>query len=132
MANILVIDDEEAVRRVICKVLVRERHEVFEAPDGKVALDLMRDNPPDLVICDLFMPEMDGVEVLRELRRDYPDLQVVAISGGAYQGKVQLLDVAKGLGAVAVLEKPFELEQLLGVVRGVLQGDQTEPPTTQQ
>ncbi len=60
MANIRVIDDEAGVRRVIYKVLVRERHEVFEAPDGKVALDLMRDNPPDLVICDLFMPEMEG------------------------------------------------------------------------
>ncbi len=126
MANILVIDDEEGVRRAICKVLVREGHEVFEAPDGKVALDLVQDDPPDLVICDLFMPEMDGVEVLRELRRDYPDLQVVAISGGAYQGKVQLLDVAKGLGAAAVLKKPFELEQLLGVVRGVLQTDQVD------
>jgi len=132
LANILVIDDEEGVRRAICKVPVREGHEVFEAPDGKVALDLMRDNLPDLVICDLFMPEMDGVDVLRELRRDYPDLQVVAIPGGAYQGKVQLLDVAKGLGAAAVLKKPFELEQLLGVVRGTLQVDRTDGPTTQE
>ena len=122
LANILVIDDEEGVRRAIGKVLVREGHEVLEAPDGKVALGLVKDQPPDLVICDLFMPEMDGVEVLRELRRDYPDLRVVAISGGAYAGKVQLLDVAKGLGAVAVLKKPFELAQLLRVVRGVLGG----------
>lgn len=122
LANILVIDDEEGVRRAIGKILAREGHEVLEAPDGKVALGLVNDQPPDLVICDLFMPEMDGVEVLRELRRDYPDLKVVAISGGAYEGKVQLLDVAKGLGAAAVLKKPFEIAQLLGVVRGVLEG----------
>ena len=130
MANILVIDDEEGIRRVIGKVLVREGHDVLEAPDGKVALELLQDNPPDLVICDLFMPEMDGVEVLRELRRDYPELQVVAISGGAYEGKVQLLDVAKGLGAAAVLKKPFELDELLGVVRSVLPG--IEPKGTAQ
>ena len=120
MAKILVIDDDEGVRRSIGKVLVRAGHEVFEAPDGKVALTVLKDEPPDLVICDLFMPEMDGVEVLRELRRDYPDLPVVAISGGAYQGKVQLLDVAKGLGAVAVLKKPFQLQELLGVVNDLL------------
>jgi CheY-like chemotaxis protein len=122
LANILVIDDEDGVRRAIGKVLVREGHEVIEAQDGKVALGLVQSQPPDLVICDLFMPEMDGVEVLRELRRDYPELKVVAISGGAYEGKVQLLDVAKGLGAVAVLKKPFELAQLLSVVQGVLEG----------
>jgi CheY-like chemotaxis protein len=117
MAQILVIDDEEGVRRAMAKVLVRAGHDVLEASDGKVALSLLRGQTPDLVICDLFMPEMDGVEVLRELRRDYPDLRVVAISGGAYQGKVQLLDVAKGLGAAAVLKKPFDLEQLLSVVK---------------
>ena len=132
MANILVIDDEEGVRRVICKVLLREGHEVFEAPDGKVALELIQDDPPDLVICDLFMPEMDGTEVLSELRRNYPDLQVVAISGGAFRGTVELLDVAKELGAAAVIRKPFELAQFLGVVRGALQGGQTDGPSTRQ
>ncbi|UCG88291.1 MAG: response regulator [Gemmatimonadota bacterium] len=116
MAKILVIDDEEGVRRAIGKVLVRAGYEALEAPDGKVALSLLKDEPPDLVICDLFMPEMDGVEVLRELRRHYPDLRVVAISGGAYHGKVELLDVAKGLGAVAVLKKPFQSQQLLDVI----------------
>jgi CheY-like chemotaxis protein len=120
LTKILVIDDDEGVRRSIGKVLVRAGHEVIEAPDGRVALTFLKDALPDLVICDLFMPEMDGVEVLRELRRDYPDLPVVAISGGAYQGKVQLLDVAKGLGAVAVLKKPFQLHQLLGVVNDLL------------
>jgi CheY-like chemotaxis protein len=121
MALILVIDDEEGVRRAIAKVLARAGHEALEAADGKAALSLLRVKTPDLVICDLFMPEMDGVEVLRELRRDYPNLRVVAISGGAYQGKVQLLDVAKGLGAVAVLKKPFDLEQLLTVVKEQLE-----------
>lgn len=120
MANILVIDDEEGVRQVVAKVLEREGHKVTEASDGKVALSLMRDAHPDLVVCDLFMPEMDGVEVLRKLRRDHPQLSVVAISGGGYQGQVQLLDVAKKLGAVAVLKKPFELSELVGAVNRAL------------
>lgn len=120
MAKILVIDDEEGVRRVIGKILVRAGHDVLEAPDGKVALSLLKEEAADLVICDLFMPEMDGVEVLRQLRRDYPNLRVVAISGGAYQGRVQLLDVAKALGAVAVLGKPFQPHQLLELVNDLL------------
>ena len=120
MAKILVIDDEEGVRRVIGKILVRVGHDVLEAPDGKVALSLLKEEAADLVICDLFMPEMDGVEVLRQLRRDYPNLRVVAISGGAYQGRVQLLDVAKALGAVAVLGKPFQPHQLLELVNDLL------------
>ncbi len=125
MASILVIDDEEGVRQVVAKVLEREGHDVIEASDGKVAFGLMRDNEPDLVVCDLFMPEMDGVEVLRKLRREHPHMSVVAISGGGYQGQVQLLDVAKGLGAVAVLKKPFELEELVGAVNRAL-GDSDE------
>jgi CheY-like chemotaxis protein len=120
LAKILVIDDEEGVRRVIGKILVRVGHDVLEAPDGKVALSLLKEEAADLVICDLFMPEMDGVEVLRQLRRDYPNLRVVAISGGAYQGRVQLLDVAKALGAVAVLGKPFQPHQLLELVNDLL------------
>jgi CheY-like chemotaxis protein len=120
LAKILVIDDEEGVRRVIGKILVRAGHDVLEAPDGKVALSLVKKEAADLVICDLFMPEMDGVEVLRQLRRDYPNLRVVAISGGAYQGRVQLLDVAKALGAVAVLGKPFQPHQLLELVNDLL------------
>ncbi|MEJ2237940.1 MAG: response regulator [Gemmatimonadales bacterium] len=123
VANILVIDDEEGVRQVVAKVLEREGHDVVEASDGKVALSLMRDNLPDVVVCDLFMPEMDGVEVLRKLRRDYPQMSVVAISGGGYQGQVQLLDVAKTLGAVAVLKKPFELGELVAAVNRALGGE---------
>jgi CheY-like chemotaxis protein len=123
----MVIDDEEGVRRVIAKVLEREGHHVIEASDGKIALNHLRGAALDLVICDLFMPEMDGVEVLRELRRDYPGMSVVAISGGAYEGKVQLLDVAKGLGAVAVLKKPFALEDLVGVVNDVLERGRSNP-----
>lgn len=105
---------------MIGKILVRAGHDVLEAPDGKVALSLLKEEAADLVICDLFMPEMDGVEVLRQLRRDYPNLRVVAISGGAYQGRVQLLDVAKALGAVAVLGKPFQPHQLLELVNDLL------------
>jgi len=120
LAKILVIDDEEEVRRAIGKILVRAGHDVLEAPDGKVALSLLKEEATDLVICDLFMPEMDGVEVLRQLRRDYPNLRVAAISGGAYQGRVQLLDVAKALGAVAVLGKPFQPRQLLELVNDLL------------
>ncbi len=120
MARILVIDDEQALRRSVVKILEREGHEVLDAADGKVGMRLLREQRPDLVISDLFMPEMDGVELLRQLRRESPELRVVAMSGGAYDGQIELLDVATGLGAAAVLRKPFELEELVSIVSDVL------------
>ncbi len=120
MARILVIDDEQVLRRSVVEILEREGHEVLDAADGKVGMQLLREQRPDLVISDLFMPEMDGVELLRQLRRESPELKVVVMSGGAYDGQIQLLDVATGLGAAAVLRKPFELEELVSVVNEVL------------
>jgi two-component system nitrogen regulation response regulator NtrX len=74
----------------------------------------------DLVLCDLFMPDVDGLEVLRELRRLSNDVPVIAMSGGGFSGSVDLLAVARHLGAAEIIEKPFTQRALLRVITRVL------------
>ena len=90
------------------------------AADGAMGLRVFRAASVALVICDLFMPERDGFEVLRELRRLSADVRVITVSGGGFEGTVDLLPVAKQLGAAEVIEKPFTPRALLHAVASVL------------
>ncbi len=121
MARILVVDDDASVRATIRKFLEQEGYDVVEVGDGAAALRAYREQPADLVITDIFMPETDGVETTIRLRKEFPDVKVVAITGGAYDfDKKQMLQVAEMLGAERTLTKPFERSELLDVVREVL------------
>jgi CheY-like chemotaxis protein len=122
LARILVIEDEEAIRDLCKRLLVRAGHEVVDAANGEIGLRLYRQNPTDLIITDLFMPEKDGIETIRELRRDFPAAKIVAISGGAKSApSVTFLRVANHLGAIETLAKPFSTEELLTAVARALQ-----------
>lgn len=116
MARILVIDDDEAMRAGIRRFLTGEGHEVVVAENGKDALRLFEAEPADLVITDINMPEMDGIEIITTFQKVSPGVPVIAISGGGLFPKELLLDNADLLGAVESLEKPFELEDLRGAV----------------
>jgi DNA-binding NtrC family response regulator len=120
MARILVIDDEEQIRRVLRRALEAEGHEVLEARNGAEALWLHRATPAELVITDILMPEKDGLEVLMALRREAPRLKVIAMSGGGRLGQMEPLAAAKPLGAIAALRKPFELDAMIEAVRKAL------------
>lgn len=120
MARILVIEDDEAVRRAIRRHLEIDGHEVVEAPDGKAGTRIFRQDPPDLVITDLFMPEKEGLETIRELRRDYKEARILVVTGAQPGGSLDFRDHARMLGAKAALSKPFTREQLLGAVREAL------------
>ena len=101
-------------------------YSVFEADNGNTGIALFRSNPVDLVIVDLFMPEKEGIETIIELRKDYPELKIIAISGGIPGcGPEQFLTIARNLGADAALNKPFTMEELLSVVRGLLATNST-------
>jgi CheY-like chemotaxis protein len=106
MALVLVIDDTPQVRRLLRLTLEVAGHRVREAAGGKEALRLFGREPADLVFCDLFMPEMDGLETMRELRRLNPAVPVVALSGGS-DIAFDAPPVAVALGAAVVLRKPF-------------------------
>jgi len=112
MAKVLVIDDDPKVRSVVARVVEMEGHEVVEAENGKVALRRFTGDPADLVITDIYMPEMDGIELLMRIREAFPEARLVAMSGGGAIAAEHLLRAAKALGAVKVLQKPFELDAI--------------------
>jgi two-component system response regulator (stage 0 sporulation protein F) len=113
--TILIIEDEEPTRVLLRTVLEAAGHEVREASNGRIGLALYRDRPPDLVITDIRMPEMSGLDMILELTREFLNAKVIAISGE--QGEEHVLGVAKLLGARQTLHKPFSMEQLLNAVR---------------
>ena len=100
MARILVIDDELDVRSLVCRILQQVGHEVIEASNGNEGVRLFRENLPDVLITDIIMPEKEGIETIIELRRDFPNVRTIAISGGGKTlDRDACLQMAKGLGA---------------------------------
>lgn len=120
MARILVMDDEELARFTICEMLGAAGHEAFEAKDGNEGIALQRAQHFDLVITDMIMPDKEGVETLIELKSEYPNLKVIAISGGGRTHNMDFLELAKKYGADKVLQKPFSEEQLVECVNACL------------
>jgi len=116
-ARIVVADDEAAVRSFFRDVLEQAGYEVREVTNGEQALHYVRSNQVQLVITDLIMPEQEGIETIRALRREFPDIRIIAVSG-AFGG--QYLSAAKALGADAVLSKPVGPEVLLAAVETAL------------
>ena len=116
MFRILVIDDDVQVRKMLRLTLAAEGFDVVEAQDGKVAMRLFRQDPSDLVITDLIMPEKEGIETIIELKRDFPDIKIIAISGGGRIDPKDYLYLAEKLGAQVTLEKPFSRKEVLEAV----------------
>jgi CheY-like chemotaxis protein len=116
MARILVVDDDPLVRNCLRMALQGAGYEVVEAGCRDHAIQEFRQQRADLVLCDLFMPGGDGLDTIRELRSEFPDVRVVAMSGGALGGRLNLLPAAEFLGAVTVLAKPFKLTAALAAV----------------
>jgi CheY-like chemotaxis protein len=118
--RILVIDDENLIREIVKEMLEVEGYVVSTAANGKEGLLLYRKELPDLIITDIFMPEMEGLETIRELHRSSPDVKILAISGGGERGMLSFLSHARRFGALRTLEKPFSREELLNSVRELL------------
>ena len=115
--TILVVDDEENIRHTLRGVLADEGFEVLEAPDGRRALELLQHVAPRLAIVDVWMPEMDGVELVERMRNQAPGVPIIVISGhGTIETAVRVIR----LGAFDFLEKPFPLDALLSVVERAL------------
>jgi two-component system, cell cycle sensor histidine kinase and response regulator CckA len=118
--RVMVIDDDTEVRRVVHGLLEAAGFQVVSAPDGAQALAMLQHRMVDAVLCDIFMPNKEGIETCSELRRRYPALRVVAMSGAS--GASGYLRAAEKLGAVASLHKPFTGQELVAVVQGALAG----------
>ena len=122
MSSILVVDDEDQIRQLIRETLEQAGYHVTEAHDGAQALRQYRLAPSDLVIMDTLMPDQDGLETTATLRQEFPNVKVIAITGGSdLIDVVNFSDVAKIFGAHRALQKPFEMTTLLDTVEAELQ-----------
>lgn len=117
MATVLVVDDEPQIRASLRGILAEEGLRVLEAEDGRQALDVIQRESPELVILDIWMPDIDGLQVLQQLRSDQPGPAVIMISG---HGNIEAAVKATKLGAFDFIEKPFSLDGLLRVVNRAL------------
>lgn len=120
MASILLIDDDDMFRDVLATALTQAGHVVKQAANGAEGLRLFRQEPPDLVITDIVMPEKEGLGTIMELRQSHPHARVIAMSGGLAHDPKLYLHMAEKFGASAVLAKPFHLTELLTAVDAAL------------
>ena len=116
-ARILLIDDDDQIRKMLSQLLEGAGYEVIGAADGKQGIRLFREAPCDVIITDIIMPEKEGIETIGELRRGFPDVKILAISGGGRLPADEYLRMAKSFGAHRTLAKPFEQKELLEALR---------------
>lgn len=120
MAQVLIVDDDDQVRLMLRQMLERLGHEVREAESGDKALQIYRAEPSEVVMMDLIMPDKEGIETITEMRREFPDARIIAMSGGGRVGPDNYLELASKLGARWTLTKPFNVEQIKEAVEAVL------------
>ncbi len=123
MARILIIDDESQIRSMLRLMLERVGYEVMEAADGMEGIRQYRDNPADLIITDLIMPNKDGIGMIIELKKEFPAVKIIAMSGGGVNRPEGYLDGAKKLGATRTLTKPIDRDEMLSAVKDTLKED---------
>ena len=129
MQRILVIDDERYVREALERVLKSPAVTVVSAPDAATGLAMLQESPIDLVIIDVVLPGMDGVAAIKQIRRDHPNIRIIAISGGGNFGlnaylpeaisTTAYLAACKAAGAEGTLAKPFETADLRSLINQV-------------
>ena len=120
MPRILLVDDDELLRGALHQILMRAGYDVYDASNGKVAVREYRRQRCDVVIMDIVMPDEEGLGTIRELRRVDPNVKIIAISGGGLGKAGDYLGIAKMLGAMRTLAKPFVPEALLAMIAEVL------------
>jgi len=118
--RILIIDDDEQIRILLRQVMEWAGHEVIEAADGREGMHQQRMQEADLVITDLIMPEQEGLETITLLKKEYPLVKIIAISGGGRIGPDAYLPAAQELGADRVFSKPFDVRELATTVKELL------------
>lgn len=118
--RILIIDDDEQIRILLQQMMEWAGFEVMLAENGKVAMQKQSARPADLVITDLIMPEQEGLETISQLKKEYAEIKIIAISGGGRIGPEAYLPAALELGADKVFSKPFDVQEIVASVRELL------------
>ncbi len=122
MVRILVVDDEAAVRKMLRNMLKSEVDEILEAENGVIAKKICLESEVNLIVTDIVMPEKHGVDLIMELKKELPNLPVIAISGGGgVTGRFDYLEIVNLMGVDNILRKPFEAAQLRDMVHSALE-----------
>jgi len=120
MARVLVIDDDLQLQSMLSEMLKRLRNTPDVASDGTAGLAKFRENRPDLVIADIYMPDRDGIATIREIRELDSRVPILALSGGGRFGRMDLLDASREAGANRTMSKPVDLEELVDALHELL------------
>jgi len=121
LATILIIDDYAEIRLLLREMLEPEGYDVLEAPNAVEGMDLFRESPADVVIMDIIMPKKDGIEAIMDLKIEFPDVKIIAISGGGRIGPKNYLELARGFGASHIFDKPVKKDEILGAIKELLE-----------
>lgn len=117
--KIVIIDDDRLVRDTLLNYLDDGDFDAVGAVDGQKGLELVAEINPEVVVTDILMPNKEGMETISELKRTYPEIRIVAMSGQNWSGFTSYLDMASRLGAHAVLSKPFSRKDFIETIKGV-------------
>ena len=117
MGLILVIEDDSHIRSVIRQMLEQAGHNVMEARDGEEGFILFKKKNADLVITDIVRPKKEGIETIVDLKAEFPEVKIIAMSGGGRLGPETYLQIADGFGSDRILTKPFSRNELLEAIR---------------
>ena len=123
MARILVIYDDVDIRILVRRILEKDNHEVTEAIDSEEGIRSFERDAPDLVITDIFMPGRDGHGTIEKLKREHPNVKIIAMTGHGSAENNDYLRIAQSLGARKTLSKPFTIGDVQQAVREVLEND---------
>ncbi|MFB5283517.1 response regulator [Peribacillus sp. Hz7] len=116
-AKILIVDDQFGIRILLNEVMVREGYETYQAANGVQALEIVHQHDPDLVLLDMKIPGMDGIEILKRVKKIKPEIRVIIMT--AY-GELDMIQEAKELGAITHFAKPFDIDDIRKAVRDYL------------
>ena len=119
--HILIVDDDDDFRGFLKKLLLKNKYYVEAVSSGIKALKKIESTIPDLIITDIIMPDMDGFEVIRNIRNSYSDIKIMAISGGGRVKPDVYLNMAEKLKADCIMQKPFQKAELLEKVESLLE-----------
>jgi len=127
MSNILIIDDEPGIRTVLSDIIRDENHKVLTAGDGFEGLSILKEHSVDLIILDVWLPNMGGIDVLKEIKKKYPNIEVIMISGHA---NIDIAVKAVKLGAFDFLEKPLSLDKIINLIKNALKLEELKRENT--
>lgn len=124
--TVLIVEDDEQFSRYLVELLSQNGFQVATAPDGRTGIVRCEQTNPDVVLLDLVMPEMDGIETIQEISKLYPDIPVITMSGGNHGPAAVYLRVTEKLGAYKTLAKPFDGPTLLQYLEGLFPSHEFE------